>query len=734
MFRTFAWRIILPTLLSVALFAGAIFLVLIPAFERSMMERKREMIRELTNSAWNILANHEQQVKEGNLTREEAQARALRQIQDLHYGSQMKDYFWVNDMHPRMVVHPYRHDLIGKDLTDFVDPTGARPFVEMVDVVRRNGAGFVQYQWQWKDDPGTIVPKLSYVKGFQPWGWIIGTGIYIQDVREEIGRITRRLIGWSSAILLMELGLLGFIMRQSWSMERKRRLAEEGLRASEERYRAVVESAGESILMDLGEGRLYANASAEAMLGYSASDLDRMGMGDLVVEGEWGGATERESREVVLRRKDGTQLHMLLSASPISVGGKSGSIYVATDITRRKAAERELGRSADRLREEVADLRARSSRHQAAMEELRLTLAMLQHASGGVGEFKLLEDIRQAGSADEVVRLNRSLPTVVRALSDSGAPAGWMNRLITLDSDAVLRRLSELAIETLGPPPAPFVFLVMGSEGRREQTLSTDQDNAILFGDVPPEALPAAQAYFAELGTRVCDDLNAAGYAWCEGEVMAKNPRWCQPLSVWKRYFSGWINTLEAQDLLQAKIFFDFRAGFGEAALAEKLRQSLWEQLAQAPRFFTQLAGNVLLFAPPVGVFGQFHLESAPDGRRGLGIKSAMTPVVDFARIYALRHRIAETGTSARLAALRDAGVLQDRNFHEINEVYGALMQIRIANQVRALREGRRADNFVEPSSLSYLEQRILKESFTQIRHFQTRLSYDFTGMAEAPK
>lgn len=622
MFRAFAWRIVLPTLLSVALFVIAIFLVLIPAFERSVMERKREMIRELTNSAWNILANHEQQVKDGRVTREEAQAGALRQIQHLHYGHQMKDYFWVNDMHPRMVAHPYRHDLEGKDLTDFVDPSGKRMFVEMVQVVSRDGAGFVEYQWQWKDDPNTIVPKLSFVKGFEPWGWVIGTGIYIQDVKEEISQITRRLIAWSTAILLVLLGLLGFIMRQSWAIEKKRRAAEEA-----------------------------------------------------------------------------------------------------------------LGQRAERLSEQVVDLQAHSTRHETAMQELRMTLALLQQ-NAGAGDFRLLDEIRRAKSADEVVRLNQSLPMVVRALSDSGAPAAWVNRLITLDSDAVLNRLAELAIAAMGPPPAPFVILIMGSEGRREQTLSTDQDNAILFADVEPQKLTATRAYFEELGTRVCDDLHKAGYTWCEGQVMAKNPKWCQPMSVWKGYFSGWINTLEAQDLLQAKIFFDFRAGYGTegaSELADELREYLWSELKQAPRFFVQLARNVLLFAPPVGVFGQFHLESGPDGRKGLGIKSAMTPVVDFARIYALRHHIAETGTIPRLAALRDAGVLQAQPVQEIAEVYGALMQIRIANQVRAMRESRMPDNFIEPSRLSYLEQRILKESFTQIRHFQTRLSYDFTGMSEVP-
>ena len=126
--KSFFARIVLPTLLTVVLFLAAIFYIIIPTIEKNSVDRKREMIRELTNSAWNILAKFEYDEQKGILSREQAQKQAIDQIKNLHYGQHMKDYFWINDMHPTMVIHPYRIDLNGKDLTDYKDPNGKLTF------------------------------------------------------------------------------------------------------------------------------------------------------------------------------------------------------------------------------------------------------------------------------------------------------------------------------------------------------------------------------------------------------------------------------------------------------------------------------------------------------------------------------------------------------------------------------------------------------------------------------
>ncbi len=214
--QSFIMRFVIPIVLTIVLYILAIFFMLIPLIEKNSMVRKQEMIQELTRSAWNILAKLENDERGGLLTREQAQQQAIDQIRSMHYGLEMKDYFWINDMHPRMVIHPYRSDLNGQDVTDYQDPDGKHVFVEMVETVRKNGSGFVHYKWQARDNIYHVVPKLSYVKGFKPWGWIIGTGIYIDDVKAEISTINRSVLLFSGIILLIMMLLMGSLLSISY--------------------------------------------------------------------------------------------------------------------------------------------------------------------------------------------------------------------------------------------------------------------------------------------------------------------------------------------------------------------------------------------------------------------------------------------------------------------------------------------------------------------------------------
>ncbi len=219
-------RIILPVILTVVLFALTLFFLMLPRFEAGLMERKREMIRELTETAWRTLAFYRDREVRGELSGQEARRLAREHLRSLRYGPEKKDYYWINDMHPRLVMHPYRPELEGRDISGFADPNGKHLFMAFVETVRKGGEGFVDYQWQWKDDPGRIVPKISYVKGFAPWGWIVGTGIYVEDVRAEIADITRRLSFISLGILVVILALSLYIIRQGVRAKRERQRAE----------------------------------------------------------------------------------------------------------------------------------------------------------------------------------------------------------------------------------------------------------------------------------------------------------------------------------------------------------------------------------------------------------------------------------------------------------------------------------------------------------------------------
>jgi len=341
----------------------------------------------------------------------------------------------------------------------------------------------------------------------------------------------------------------------------------------------------------------------------------------------------------------------------------------------------------------------------------------------------LIREISSARNMEEIIDRHNKLPKQIKSLINSGATAKNLTRFITTVSDTILKKILNFTLEALGTPPARFVFMVLGSEGRNEQTLKTDQDNAIVYEDVPQNSEPAVRDYFLKFGETACNLLDEAGYAFCTGEVMAKNPKWCQPLSAWKRYFSKWIHAAEAEDLLQASIFFDFRGGFGNMSLIDNLRKYLFASLEGWSGFFRHLTENALCFKPPLGFFRNFVVESKGEHRNKFDIKSAMTPIVDFARIYALKHKIDETNTIERLYQLQIKNVLKREEYDELEKAYSFLLQLRFARQVTAMvDENIKPDNYINPKKLTRIEQKMLKEIFSRIENFQTKIDVEFIG------
>lgn len=343
----------------------------------------------------------------------------------------------------------------------------------------------------------------------------------------------------------------------------------------------------------------------------------------------------------------------------------------------------------------------------------------------------LIGEIANAKQIEEIERCRNQIPLLVRDLIANGANAKNVNRFITAVSDVITNRVMQMVLEQSDAPPVPFAFMVMGSEGRGEQTLKTDQDNAIVYADCDADTAEKVNAYFLTVGQKVTAMLDQVGYAYCIGNVMARNPKWCQPLSVWKGYFSNWIHTAEPEDLLQASIFFDFRFAYGDAVLVDQLRAHLFNALEGWSGFFRHLTENGLYFKPPLGFFRNFVVESKGKHRHRLDIKSAMTPIVDFARIYALKHKIAETNTLERLRVLRRRKVLSSAEYEELEKGYGFLMQMRFVRQVTAaLDEKMPPDNFINPKKLTRIEQTMLKEIFRRIEKFQAKMNFEFIGIA----
>jgi CBS domain-containing protein len=347
----------------------------------------------------------------------------------------------------------------------------------------------------------------------------------------------------------------------------------------------------------------------------------------------------------------------------------------------------------------------------------------------GQSPFFIVREIARAQFINQIVQIRQQVPRLIKTLINTGAKAKNITRFLTTVSDAILQKIIGFAFDEMGPAPAKFVFMVLGSEGRKEQTLKTDQDNAIIFEDVSANSQKEVTEYFLKFGEKVCNWLNQAGYALCKGDVMAKNPKWCQPLGTWKKYFSQWIHKAEPEALLQASIFFDFRGAYGDTALIDELRRHLFGALAGWPGFFRHLSENALYFTPPIGFFRNFLVESKGQHRDTFNIKAAMQPVVDYARIYALRHKIEETNTFERLDQLLAQKKISVQQHNELDTAYSYLMQQRFVTQVKtAIVKDSEPDNYVNPKQLSRIEQTMLKEIFKRVEKFQAKLSFDFIG------
>ncbi|MCP3950821.1 MAG: cyclic nucleotide-binding domain-containing protein [Desulfobacterales bacterium] len=342
----------------------------------------------------------------------------------------------------------------------------------------------------------------------------------------------------------------------------------------------------------------------------------------------------------------------------------------------------------------------------------------------------LIREINEAQSMDAIIDKHAKLPRMIQGLINAGAKADNVTRLITTLSDAILKKVVAFTLAESDPPPVKFVFMILGSEGRKEQTLKTDQDNAIIFENVPPGKLDAIRAYFLELGEKICRRLDRAGYDFCEGGIMAQNPEWCLMLSEWQAKFKEWIHAPEPEALLRSSIFFDFRGGYGDMALIDELRDYLFGSLSGWPGFFRHLSENAIYFKPPIGFFRNFVVESKGEHKDALDIKRAMMPIVDLARIYALKNGVDETNTLERLQLLYHAKVLKWAEYHDLEQAYSFMLQMRFVRQITAIvDENRPPDNYIKPKKLSRIEQTMLKEIFKRVEKFQTKLEFDFVGM-----
>ena len=348
----------------------------------------------------------------------------------------------------------------------------------------------------------------------------------------------------------------------------------------------------------------------------------------------------------------------------------------------------------------------------------------------GQSPLVFIQSVKQALSIEELKRKWEAVPQLVAQLLDRGVHAAIVNQVITTVSDTIAIKVIETVTKEMGRPPAKFVFMVLGSEGRKEQTLKTDQDNAIIYEDKANEHREEVREYFLQFATMVSGHLNTIGFSYCTGGFMAQNPKWTHSLSHWKKNYESWMNESVPETVMQISTFFDCRYLYGDETIIGELQAFLGQHM-QHPmdRLFHFMAQNALQYEPPLTSFFKNIRTFKVDEKEVFDIKKAMTPIVDLVRVYALKNSIFEPNTGERLKALKDKEIFTEKEVTELLQSYYYLMGLRLKTQSQQIMQDHRPpDNYIMPQQLSKIDQLTLKEIFKTIENFQLRIRMQFTG------
>lgn len=335
----------------------------------------------------------------------------------------------------------------------------------------------------------------------------------------------------------------------------------------------------------------------------------------------------------------------------------------------------------------------------------------------------LVRELDRQTKVEGVAQIQMNLPRMIGSLEAQGLPATRIARIIAGINDRLVAHLLKLAESELGPPPVPYCWLALGSEGRREQALSTDQDNAIVFAD-PPGDRETVEAYFARLGEWMEKGLDASGFPLCPGRVMAGQPEWRRSLSSWLEVIRGWISLPEPKHLLALGELLDLRAVAGDFSLAERMVETIHLTAKDYRGLFPIIAKSALRNHPPLGFFGRLVVSRSGEHAHTLDLKGQGTALVaEAARAFALDAGSRATNSLERLEAAREKGLVSAGLVEEVREGYEFLMTLRLRCQLRALGVGRPPENWVEPRELTPRERHHLKDAFRAVRGFQDVLA-----------
>jgi CBS domain-containing protein len=445
-----------------------------------------------------------------------------------------------------------------------------------------------------------------------------------------------------------------------------------------------------------------------ATIAAAAAQMSARAAGSIVVVGDLGEplgiVTDRDLRNRVVARGASAEVPVaqIMSAPLVSVPADTPAFEALLEMTRR------------------------SIHHLGVVEGGRLVAIVSSHdmvLAEGAHPLALARAIEAEESLDGLAASAPRLIAVVRWLVTGGAGASEIGRLVAEINDRLVARAlalieRALEVEGHGRPPVAYSWLVTGSEGRREQTLKTDQDNALIYADSPKDG--EAAVYFSLLAERMGAALVRLGFPACPGGFMASNARWCQPERVWHEYFASWMENPNPEPIVDASLFFDLRPVAGDPEPGRALWSWVCERAPKRTLFLRYLAQDAVSQPSALGWFRRFRVERSGPRRGRLDLKAvAVFPMTQAMRVCGLSLGLRETHTLDRLAGAEAAGLLRPQDAADLREAYEIVTRMRIAHQLRCLDEGIAPDNFLDPRRLSRGDGLLLKHALRTVAWVQ---------------
>jgi CBS domain-containing protein len=336
----------------------------------------------------------------------------------------------------------------------------------------------------------------------------------------------------------------------------------------------------------------------------------------------------------------------------------------------------------------------------------------------------LLRAIKRSRKVKSLKPIRSRVEFLLKGYLENNIPMAITMKLISELNDACIKRVIELSLRKQGKPPAAFAWLAMGSQGRGEQLLHTDQDNALVFEDVSEGELEIVSLYFHQLAKRVNKGLKTIGYEYCPADMMASNPNWCKSLSAWKKTVTGWIHNPGKEEVLLSSIFFDFNYTFGTRALVTELSNHIFSDADSYPMFYYHLASGALQNPSPSGFFRQFLLEQDGEHKDFFDLKRrVLMPFTDAARVLILSHSVRSiNNTAERFEKLAELEENNREFFLSCSYATKALLKFRTKQGLLHTDSGR----FIALDTLSKEEKIKLKRTFKILKELQEMISIRF--------